>query len=521
MSAEQSETLAQVLSARGDALAGIDSAWASHLSDIPDDSAAPLAMSGPHPLAVGSYGADLLRWAAKEQRFKPRWWQELALIRQFEHDADGRLVWREVIESGPRRIGKSVRLRVSALWRTAHADLFGEPQLSMLVSKDLMIGKEIHAKSWAWAEKRGWIVQRRAGGQEVRVAEAEDSDRWLLRAPDGAYGYDVCYGQVDEAWDIKPDVITDGLEPALLERLSPQLHLTSTAHVRASSLMRGRLMNALKGVSSDSLLLLWGAHPDSDVDDPATWRAASPHWSADRERLVSEKWKAAKLGGTEIDDPDPMRGWAAQYLNVWPFLLNDADGVVPLGMWDSGTVGSVPARSGPQVAVDVRTGLEQSFAIAVADRVDDQHDFVDLIQFDWGLDSRPERGHIVSEVCRVLDRLNLDSVSIDSFTDGNGQLLPLFEAAGVKVNGLNTADMRNASVGFKDAVVNGRLRHPANQYLTEAVKGVGVRKSGDGGFIFSQDRSKSDITPLRAVTAAWWSLQKATPSSYNVLDSVF
>lgn len=302
-------------------MAGAKSDWASHLLDIPADSAPPLAMSGPHPLAVGSYGPELLKWAKKELRFTPRWWQELALVRQYEHDDEGRLVWREVLESGPRRIGKSVRLRVSAVWRTAHAELFGEPQLSMLVSKDLMIGKEIHAKAWAWAEKRGWVVQRRAGGQEIRVAEAEDSDRWLLRAPDGAYGYDVCYGQVDEAWDIKPDVITDGIEPALLERLSPQLHLTSTAHVKASSLMRGRLMNALRDLSADTLLMFWGAHPDADLDDPATWRASSPHWSPDRERLVAEKWRAAKEGGLEVDDPDPLRGWAAQYLNVWPFLL--------------------------------------------------------------------------------------------------------------------------------------------------------------------------------------------------------
>ena len=476
-------------------------------------------MSGPHPLAVGSYGPELLVWAKKELRFTPRWWQEVALIRQYEHDADGRLVWRDVLETGPRRIGKSVRLRVSAVWRTAHADLFGEPQLSMLVSKDLMIGKEIHAKAWAWAEKRGWIVQRRAGGQEIRVAEAEDSDRWLLRAPDGAYGYDVCYGQVDEAWDIKPDVITDGIEPALLERLSPQLHLTSTAHVKASSLMRGRLMNALNNISGDTLLLYWGAHPDADIDDPETWRLASPHWSPDRARLVQEKWKAAKQGGTEVDDPDPMRGWAAQYLNVWPFLLNDVDGILPLNMWMGGTLPDKPVVETTRVAVDVRTGLDQSFAIAIAGRIDDQRDYVDLLQFEWGLDSRPKRDHIVDEVCAVLERLRLGSVALDTFGD-NGYLLPLFEAAGVTVEALNTADMRNASVGFKEALVNSRLRHPSNEHLTTAVKGVGVRKSGEG-FIFTQDRSRADITPLRAVTAAWWALQKATPSNYDVLDSVF
>jgi hypothetical protein len=62
-----------------------------------------------------------------------------------------------------------------------------------------------------------------------------------LRAPNAAYGYDVGYGQVDESWGVDPQAITDGIEPALLERLWSQLHLTSTAHVRATSLMRRRL----------------------------------------------------------------------------------------------------------------------------------------------------------------------------------------------------------------------------------------------------------------------------------------
>ena len=194
----------------------------------------PLAMSGPHPRAVGSYGAECSAWAKAELGITFRWWQELAVARQLEHDSDGVLVWREIVDSGPRRIGKSVRLRAVALWRIANADRFHEPQLVMLVSKDLAVGKEIHRPAWAWAERRDpkWNVLRLGGGQEV---ETPAGDRWLLRAPNAAYGYDVGYGQVDESWDVDPQAITDGIEPALLERQSPQLHLTSTAHVRASS----------------------------------------------------------------------------------------------------------------------------------------------------------------------------------------------------------------------------------------------------------------------------------------------
>jgi hypothetical protein len=481
-------SLAEVLAARGDPMAGARSPWAEHLLEVPEDSALPLAMSGPHPLAVGSYGPELLKWAKKELRFTPRWWQELALIRQYEHDAEGRLVWREVLESGPRRIGKSVRLRVSAVWRTAHADLFGETQLSMLVSKDLMIGKEIHAKSWAWAEKHGWTVQRRAGGQEIRVAEDEDSDRWLLRAPDGAYGYDVCYGQVDEAWDIKPDVITDGIEPALLERLSPQLHLTSTAHVKASSLMRGRLMNALKDVSADTLLLFWGAPPDADLDDPATWRAASPHWSGDRERLVTEKWRAAKEGGVEVDDPDPLRGWAAQYLNVWPFLLM-AGGSKVLPKW--GEL-SAPVRVGTPSGLGVASdpdGTWLSFGAVLPG--DKPH---------LGLLTRlpvSQRRAFVAEVARVSGKFGMP-VTLDKGGPASFLIRDL-ELANVPLELIGMDQYVQAVADLVQAVAAGELEHGGYPDLDAATVAADWRMIGDRR-VFG--RRSGDISALEAVTVA-------------------
>lgn len=488
MPPEPQKSLAEVLADRGDSMAGADSDWARHLLDVPEDSRRPLAMSGPHPLAVGSYGPELLKWAKREMRFTPRWWQELAIMRQFEHDVEGRLVWREVLESGPRRIGKSVRLRVSAVWRTAHAELFGEPQLSMLVSKDLMIGKEIHAKSWAWAEKHGWVVQRRAGGQEIRVAEAEDSDRWLLRAPDGAYGYDVCYGQVDEAWDIKPDVITDGIEPALLERLSPQLHLTSTAHVKASSLMRGRLMNALRDVSEDTLLLFWGAHPDADLDDPVTWRDSSPHWSADRERLVTEKWRAAKEGGVEQDDPDPLRGWAAQYLNVWPFLLM-AGGSKVLPKW--GDL-SAPVRIGTPSGLGVATdpdGTWLSFGAVIPG--EKPH---------LGLLTRlpvSQRRAFVDEVARVWEKYR-QVVVIDKGGPASF-LIPDLERAGVALEMIGLDQYVQAVADIVQAVAAGEVEHGGYPDLDAAAVAADWRKVGDRR-VFA--RRSGDISALEAVTIA-------------------
>jgi len=83
--------------------------------------------------------------------------------------------------------------------------------------------------------------------------------------------------------------------------------------------MRAKLTAALTSQVPRTLLMLWCAPSDADPSDPAVWRAASPHWSTDREQLIASKYAAALAGEVDpqADDPDPMAGFVAQYLNVW------------------------------------------------------------------------------------------------------------------------------------------------------------------------------------------------------------
>jgi hypothetical protein len=276
-------------------------------------------MSPPHPDAVGSIGAEAETWISENLGMTLRWWQRLATRRQLEVNAAGDLVWQNVLESTPRRAGKSVRLRAMALWRTAHAEAFGEQQLVLHTGKDLPICKEIHRRAWRWAEAQGWGVRRQNGNEEI---EAPDGSRWMVRGRQSVYGYDVTLGMVDEAWDVEPSVVDEGLEPAMLERLQPQLLLTSTAHRRATPLMRRRFAAALDGLGEETqtLLLWWGAPAGADLTDEAAWRAASPHWTEQRRTMIAGKLDRALRGEADpdADDPDPLEGFRAQYLNVWP-----------------------------------------------------------------------------------------------------------------------------------------------------------------------------------------------------------
>jgi hypothetical protein len=430
--------------------------WLAHLADIPEDASPPLAMSGPHPRAVGSYGAEFVEWMRKEHRVTLRWWQELAATRQLEHDEDGFLVWREIVETGPRRIGKSVRLRGVATWRIDNqAEHFHEAQLAMLVSKDLAVGKEIHRGAWRWAERNGYSVTRLNGAQEI---ETGAGNRWLLRAPNAAYGYDVGYGLVDESWGVDPPAITDGIEPALLERESPQLHLTSTAHVKASSLMRRRLTAALRDADVDVLLLMWGAPPGADLADEATWKAASPHWSEDRRALIARKYAAALAGEEEpeFDDPDPVRGWASQYLNVWPLLLSGALGG-PFPNWEN-LVGQVGAPTMLGLSADVgftRLHVGGSDGSSVGLVVPKKFSEATI---------RP------SQVDLLLTELKRIGLPVAMQEKGPAwHLRPALEELGVKVIPVPFEDYIAAGEDFDKRVIAGTLRQPDDPILNAAI----------------------------------------------------
>ncbi|MEV6287407.1 HNH endonuclease [Kribbella sp. NPDC051770] len=339
--------------------------WMRGAINVPDDASPPLAMTPPHPRAVGSYGLEAINWVREETGVELRWWQKLAFMRQLEHDEDGELVWKIILESGPRRVGKSVRLRAGALWPIDQEELFGEPQLAIHTGMNVAIVREIHQKAWTWATMRdGWRVTRGAGQQEV----IKGDNRWLVRAADAVYGYDVCLGMVDEAWGVKPESFTEGLEPATLERISPQLLLTSTAHRLASGLMPNKLSAALNVEDGETLVLLWGAPPGSDVGDPAIWRAASPHWSPGRAKMVEAKYLAALAGVVDPDaeDSDPMAGFIAQYLNMWTLKVTKQEKgntVVTEAAWE--TLASPLPPTAPQAAA-IESWYQSGVSLALA-----------------------------------------------------------------------------------------------------------------------------------------------------------
>jgi hypothetical protein len=448
-------------------------------------------MTRPHPLAVGSYGEEACAWIESTQRITLRWWQRLAITRQLEHDAAGRLVWRVVVESAPRRAGKSVRLRGVALWRLEHgAELFGEPQLVVHTGKDVAIVREIQRAAWRWAEDvAGWVITR-ANGKEAM--ETPGGDRWLARAMHSVYGYDVAFGLVDEGWGVDPAAVDEGMEPATMERPSPQLHLTSTAHRKASSLMRRRISAGLSGSDPDTLLLLWAATPGADPGDPATWRAASPHWTEDRGRMIAAKYAAALSGEAdpEADDLDPMAGFEAQYLNRWnlrPVVAQAGEPVVDAVAWGELAV-SRPDRVPDAVAVEGWPG--DGVSVARAWRVDGRA----VVAVDDVVDV-PAAAALVAGYGCPLRPLVGESLAADPVW--GGRVRPA------------KGPVRGAVTDLSGLLRDGVLRHDGGEHLVGQVLALRVSPGADGLRVRSTGRAD-------AVKAVVWAAQAVRAPSVGV-----
>lgn len=345
--------------------------WLADLLEVPPEFSWPRYSTGIHPDAVGSYGLEAEEWITVELGVTLRHWQRFALRRQLEHDVEGALVWQSVIESTPRRAGKSIRLRCVALERIAHAERYGETQTVLHCGKDSPIAREIHRRAWNWAKGYGWHVKQQNGNEEI---ETPDESRWLVRGTPSVYGYDVGLGIVDEAWGVEPMVVDDGLEPAMMERTNPQLWLLSTAHRRATSLMRKRIEVGIaeiaSGVVSDTLLLVWCAGRDDPIGDPEVWRRSSPFWSPQRRKMIGGKYDRALRGegDAEVDDPDPLEGFRAQYLNVWPPATRRrmVPGRIVVSAAELLTVTGAPRPAGTPVVGAIEAWFTEGVAAAVA-----------------------------------------------------------------------------------------------------------------------------------------------------------
>jgi hypothetical protein len=474
---------------------GLRNRWA-----VPDSAAFPRIMTGSHPRAVGTYGSAAKRWILDRpglhKRAMPnlRWWQELVLARVAEHDESGALVWRTVIVSGPRQVGKSVLERGVCSWRIHQERIFREPQDVLHVAHKLSGAREVWQPAGRWAAAAyGRGATRWASGEEQ--IELPDHSRWMIQAANDGAGvsFSLSMVLVDEAWRVSRGIVENALEPTLAESSSPQLWLVSTAGTSTSDLMAANRAAALAteqpGEQDSTLLIEWSAPPDPDLDigDPATWRTYSPHWDERREDTIRDAWG-------RVNDEQSEYAFRQQWLNQWiPSLtkpLIDAEAWARLSTPQARPSG--PLAFGVDEASDRSRAVIVAFGGGVLEVVEDQA----------GTAWLPDR------LVELVDKHKPVAIGIDGTGPAGAVAAQLAGTPAEPLLVMLTGrEMANASAIMFDRVQGRRIRARQHVALDAAVHGARWRTYGQAR-TWQRDGPVSGV-PLIAGTAAVWAHEHA------------
>ena len=472
-----------------------------------------------------SKGFACIEFAEEILELKLLPWQKWLLVHALELSFDGSYRFSKVVLLVARQNGKSTVMLVLALW-----SMFAEGSpLVIGTAQNLDTSEELWSVACDMAESipelaaliehgdktNGKKALRLVSGERYKVAAAS------RRGGRGLTGDLILLDELREhqTWDAWAAVTK-----TTRTRAKAQIWAASNAGDRSSIVLKHlRLLahvalgdpdGAAGEVGSDSSdvslgIFEWSAVPGCDTRDRDGWAAANPSMGhiPSMERSIA----------SDVES-DPEAVFRTEVLCQWVDSMRL--GVFAPGVWESNICeADVTVTRRPVVAVDVRTGMHQSVAVVVAGGTEHGFDLVDVARYEMGAEVKWSESHIVDEVCGILERLNLSEVVVDKFGE-NAHLIPLFEDRGITVRRLDTADMRSACVEFTDALVNGRLKHKSQEPLNVAVLGAEKRTSGEQ-FLWSQARSSTDITSLRAATAARWVYINSSQSDYNILDSVF
>lgn len=452
-------------------------------------------------------------------------WQQWLLQHALELNDDGTFRFRTVVLLVARQNGKSTLMQVLSLWRM-YVD---SAPLVIGTAQNLDIAEEV----WQGAVDMALEVPELAaeidqvfGQSGKKFLKLTSGSRYKVQAASrrGGRGLSGDLVIMDELREHQTWEAWSAVSNTTMARAKAQVWAASNAGDATSvvlAYLRKQAHRALgdpDGINdgevfserSDETLGIfeWSAEPGRDIWDRDGWEQANPSLGI---HGFGEKALIAAAA-------QPEARFRTENLCQWVDTMRE--GAFPAGVWESNRVdGDVALTGTPVVSVDVRTGLNQSFAIAVASATPAGFDLVDVAEYASGADTKWAEDYVVSETVAILNRHGLTEVVVDEYAE-NGHLIPLFESAGITVRKLKLHDMRDALNGLTDGLINGNVKHPGSEPLTVAVLGAGKRPSGEG-FIWSQSKSTTDISPLRAVTAAWWVLRSDGQQDYNVLDSFY
>jgi hypothetical protein len=291
---------------------------------------------------------------------------------------------------------------------------------------------------------------------------------------------------IDEAHAHEDLGIVSAIGPAMAARPYAQIWLLSNAGNYRSKLWRhysdlGRVESA-----KDASTMCWieyAADADADVLDHQVWVDANPSLGLPGGVLES----ALSDGALTLERDIFMR----EHLNVWA----DAEAVAGI----SPVVWAACARSlapGATLALSLDFTPERDRGtLVVAGDIDG---VTPLEVVETGADL-----YALIQRCIEVAR-HWDAMVVMDRNSPAASAIPFLEQANVRLRIIPMTDVARACGDFHDAAGTGRLSHPGDYRLTDAVLAAQKRKVGDR-WVWDR-RAGADITPLTAATLARWGI---------------
>jgi hypothetical protein len=334
--------------------------------------------------------------------------------------------------------------------------------------------------------------RRTTGGQRIR---------FRTRTKGGGRGFSSDFLAYDEAM-ILSEASHGATLPTLSARPNPQVWYAGSAVdrlVHEDGLVFARVRDrALRGDDEGLAYFEWScAHddpadvPDEILMDEAMWAEANPSLGI---RISTEHVMR------ELRSMD-SRTFAVERLGVgaWP-SLDGGDTVIDVAKWLDRLDRRSKASGSVCFAFDVSPNRERA-AIGVAGTRPDGLGHLEVVDHrrgtSWVVDRLVRLGNDHSPLAIICDKASPAA-----------SLVPELTKRGVEVELVSSADQASACGLLFDAVEQGRVRHIGQGELTAAIRGAGKRPLGDA-WAWSRKASGVDISPLVAVTLAWWGLATA------------
>lgn len=443
------------------------------------------------PQGVRSDGPDATDLAAAaDLALDP--WQSYALDCFFQIDAAGQWVTRDGLLVVPRQNGKGALLEAWAL-----SKLFLKGSAGVLhTAHEATTAFDAFKKMRARIESSDWLLSRlkkdRSGG--IRVANGEwgftfstgQQLNYKTRTTGAARGLTVDDLIVDEVQNLN-DLELDALSSVVAAKPHAQTILTGSAPITGSSTVLRRMVAAGRRGDPSLTYLEWSADEtvDHDLDDPRLWAQANPGYGI---RLFDKTFMSERMKQSD-------EGFAREHLGIVEVVDSS---VFPRGVW--ARLADPESKIADRVSFAVEVAEDRSWSCIAAAGKGGLGVHVESVAYQPGTDWVVARAKALSAVHR-------SSAFVIQPSSAAGALSADFRNAGLTVVDVSAQQYAQACGDLFDAVVNGELKHLAQPELDISVSGAKKKTAGDA-FVWDRRRSL-DISPLAAVTLAFWGANQA------------